>query len=144
MIIAIVIVTTVISGVIGAINVAFEKGDSRSWTEPYLPGETFPGNFDDYDDFRDFFNDYYQSGTGSRRELSAEDGAGLWGGDDAHLRRRQPAFSQDIYEKCSASIVAITSRISGEEYSWGTGIIMRTMGTLSQTAMCWMTPTPPW
>ncbi|MGE4353189.1 MAG: S1C family serine protease [Oscillospiraceae bacterium] len=114
-IIAIAVMVSVITTVFGMTGIL--TGNINNSASP-------DGDADNYDDFHDYFDNYYQSGTSSGINYlpMTEPDAGaemtLISGDGGRLSL------QDIYEKCSVSIVAITSSVDGNEYSWGTGIIL--------------------
>ena len=79
-----------------------------------------PGN---YDTFQEFFEDYFQSGSGSGvnylERTQPQPGMSLTLDEGAAER----LTLQDVYDKCIPSIVAITADLDGSYYSWGTGVI---------------------
>lgn len=107
-------------------------------SEPEL-GDGFPFNGDDAfpEDFREFFESYYTSDQTTQPSTIAPAGA-------APERRLElcsnqelsPLKLQELYEKCSPSIVSITawkdSRDNG--YYWGSGIVMSEDGYILTNA----------
>jgi serine protease Do len=91
-----------------------------------FPDGEFPddGSPEDYGDFDDYFDSYYDSSEADIGDIpTGETGTGVQmdifpsqNGEDLSL--------QDIYKKCSASVVGITGNVDETGYYWGTGIIM--------------------
>ena len=93
-----------------AYSYAYDFGDGGG-ASPVLPEEQ-------YDDFRDYFENYYTGSgevdipraptdTGMRLTLQAQRG------EELSLR--------EIYDRVGPAVVSITAYVDGEEYSWGTG-----------------------
>jgi serine protease Do len=107
---------SLVSGVLGA--VLEHIAEPPRFAEP-----TPPQMWDDTDDTRDFFRQYFQSGSGNNHlqrimpdaawtlELQSEPG--------------EEISLQEIYEKCIPSIVAIVVHYddSSTYFGWGTGVI---------------------
>jgi len=123
--IIIIVVTFIMLITIGVVSAFYSMIDSFSQAVvapvPELP---FYGEFtpDDYEDMQEYFEQFFQSGSGSGvNYLERTDAPGielsLVSGEGSELS------IQDIYDKCSPSIVGITSQMENG-YGWGTGVIM--------------------
>lgn len=84
--------------------------------------------FENYDDFRDFFEEYYgggtSSGVNSLERIDPDPSVAL----NLTKEHGKDLTLQEVYAKCSPSIVAITAQIDGMGYGWGTGIILTESG----------------
>ena len=91
------------------------------------PGFSIPdmGQPETYDDFREYFENYYQ--TSSDIDMPA---ASTGTGVTLPLQplRSQELSFQEIYAKVSPAVVGITAYLDGMEYSWGTGIVFTADG----------------
>lgn len=81
---------------------------------------TIPDSGEEYDDFRDYFENYYQTSDTvaiPQTELNPDVKLELMPqtGEELSL--------QDIYDKINPAVVGITTYIGGERYSWGTGVV---------------------
>jgi len=123
--IVIVVVTFIILIIAGFVSAFFSMVDgfSQAGVVP-IPDVPFYGEFtpDDYEDMQEYFEQFFQSGTGSGiNYLERTDAPGIElsfaSGEGEELS------IQDIYEKCSPSIVGITSKLE-KASGWGTGVIM--------------------
>ena len=84
------------------------------------------------EDWNEFFENYYQDVDTSKAEVNIQQGS-LPGGFTLAL---SPATGdglslQQLYEKCSPSIVAISGYIDGKSgYNWGTGVVLSADGLI--------------
>lgn len=87
-----------------------------------------------FDDFYDYFSDYYDSNiTGTTNVPRTATAAGV--SMQIIPARNETALTlQEIYRKCSSSIVAITAGVGKNGYYWGTGIIMTEDGYIVTNA----------
>ncbi|MGI6029063.1 MAG: S1C family serine protease [Candidatus Heteroscillospira sp.] len=90
---------------------------------PPIYNELLPPDPGDFDSFQEFFDNYYQSGAASGvnslERVTPEPGLELTVNNSGATR----LTIQEVYEKCSPSIVAITAELENGYYSWGTGVI---------------------
>ena len=119
---------------IAASSLAFSGSGSLSWTPSRTDGEW---GFEDYESYQDFFDSYYEtsasspSGGSSIPRATVEEGFEL-----APLPEQESAelTLQEIYEKCSPSVVGITAMVSDTSYFWGTGIVISESGFIATNA----------
>lgn len=121
---------------IAASSLAF-GGSSYSAASGRPQGSVSGADFGDYNDYRDFFNNYYENTSGS---LSGSSGIPrVDSADDFALEpvpepESEELSLQEIYEKCSPSVVGITAVVSDMSYFWGTGIVISENGYIATNA----------
>lgn len=83
------------------------------------------------EDFRDFFNSYYTQDdneiTGENTIAKAPTGADVTLDFTAAPESGELTLQQ-VYAKCSASVVAITATVDESGYNWGSGIVLTADG----------------
>ncbi len=109
-----------------------EGGSADGGFSAALPDDIDPN---DYENFRDFFENYYTETTddaGSNTIPTVQAGAGVTialesdGGEELSL--------SEIYALCIPSVVGITADVSESSYNWGTGIIFDADGYIVTNA----------
>ncbi len=77
------------------------------------------------DDFREFFEDFYTAAENSRTVIKIERAALPVEFECAVVPAGEELSLQELYRRCSPSIVAISGYIDGKSgYNWGTGVIL--------------------
>ena len=104
-----------------------DSGDSNfgQFIIPREDDDTMP------DDFRDFFESYYTATEDSRTKINIErtDLPGSF--SCAAVPAGEELSLQELYRRCSKSIVAISGYIDGKSgYYWGTGVILSSDGLI--------------
>ena len=93
--------------------------------------------FEDYDSYQDFFNGYYESSSGTLSGSSSIPRATVGSGfvlEPLPEPETEELSLQEIYEKCSRSVVGITAMVSDTGYFWGTGIVISEDGYIATNA----------
>ena len=92
------------------------SADRSGWTDG--SGVQVPGDY--YEDFRDYFDEYYQLSN----EIfmpRAETGAGV---RLSLLPRAEEELTlQEIYDRVSPAVVGISTYLDGQSFGWGTGVV---------------------
>ena len=102
----------------------------------YVPHGGSPDEPEQYADYREYFEHYYENAASSAGEIKlpeAETGTGV----TLTLTPRPEGGALDlagVYERCSSSVVAITSSAGDGRYIWGSGIIMTADGYILTNA----------
>ena len=112
-------------GLIIASSMLFSGSDQESSAD-FFPNEGLP------DDWQSYFDSYYTQVEGTEAEINLEKAAAV---PDFTLELKkagdQELTLQELYEKCSKSIVAIMGYVDGEDgYYWGTGVILSRDGLI--------------
>lgn len=104
-----------------------------SWPQLSTGGEP---SFEDYDDYREFFNGYYENTSGSLggSSIPRAEAAGELRLEPVPEPETEELTYQEIYEKCSPSVVGITAMVSDMSYYWGTGIVISEDGYIATNA----------
>lgn len=121
---------------IAATSLAFSgggEGGRVSWPQLSTGGEP---SFEDYDDYREFFNGYYENTSGSLggSSIPRAEAAGELRLEPVPEPETEELTYQEIYEKCSPSVVGITAMVSDMSYYWGTGIVISEDGYIATNA----------
>lgn len=83
------------------------------------------------DDFRDFFENFYTSTEDSRTNINIERSSLPKGFECSMAPAEEELSLQELYRRCSQSIVAISGYINGKSgYNWGTGIVLSEDGLI--------------
>lgn len=121
--------------VIAASALLFSR-DGRTVFPTVNPGqeEEFPGG--GYDDYRDFFDNYYDSSTSGIAESSIPrtESAGSFALEPVPEPESDELSLGDIYDLCYPSVVSITAMVSDTSYYWGTGILISEDGYIATNA----------
>ena len=106
----------------------------------YVPHGGSPDEPEQYADYREYFEHYYENAASSAGEIKlpeAETGTGV----TLTLTPRPARYLRvggldlaGVYERCSRSVVAITSSAGDGRYIWGSGIIMTADGYILTNA----------
>lgn len=122
---------------IAATALAFSSGSSPAVTLPAVdpsPVATDPG---DFDDFRDFFENYYTASDDTIKESSvkrAENGTGVTLNVSSSSGLPELSLGR-LYDECIDSVVGIIGTAGDlEGYYWGTGIVMTSDGYILTNA----------
>ena len=102
-----------------------------------VPGRDDGLHEDDYDDFRDFFADYYDSTPGilsGDSDIPRAEEAGDFSLEPVSEPDAEELSLQEIYAKCYPSVVSITAMVSDTSYLWGTGIVISEDGYIATNA----------
>ena len=81
------------------------------------------------DDYRDFFKNFYTATEDSRTQIKIERAALPVQFECSVVPAGEELTLQELYRRCSKSIVAISGYINGRSgYNWGTGVILSADG----------------
>lgn len=92
---------------------------------------------EEYDDYRDFFADYYESTSGSisgSSSIPRAEETGELSIEPVPEPDTEELSFQEIYAKCYPSVVSITAMVSDTSYFWGTGIVISEDGYIATNA----------
>ena len=112
---------------------------SRDGRTAFSPGSTESGGDlpeMGYDDFRDFFEDYYEGTTGgiSDSSIPKYQAAGGFSLEPVPEPETETLSLSEIYARCYPSVVSITAMVSDTSYYWGTGIVISEDGYIATNA----------
>lgn len=102
-----------------------------------VPGRDDGIHEEEYDDFRDFFADYYDSTPGALSgdsDIPRAEEAGDFSLEPVSEPDAEELSLQEIYAKCYPSVVSITAMVSDTSYLWGTGIVISEDGYIATNA----------
>ena len=102
-----------------------------------VPGRDDGIHEEEYDDFRDFFADYYDSTPGvlsGDSDIPRAEEAGDFSLEPVPEPDAEELSLQEIYAKCYPSVVSITAMVSDTSYLWGTGIVISEDGYIATNA----------
>ncbi|MFR5968206.1 MAG: trypsin-like peptidase domain-containing protein [Oscillospiraceae bacterium] len=102
-----------------------------------VPGRDDGIHEEEYDDFRDFFADYYDSTPGvlsGDSDIPRAEEAGDFSLEPVSEPDAEELSLQEIYAKCYPSVVSITAMVSDTSYLWGTGIVISEDGYIATNA----------
>ena len=120
---------------IAATSLAF-SGGSQAVVWPQT-GDSGQWSFEDYSDYREFFDSYYENTSTSSGSGSSIPRATV---EESFALQPQPTPEseeltlQEIYKKCAPSVVGITAMVSDTSFFWGTGIVISENGFIATNA----------
>ena len=120
---------------IAATSLAF-SGGSQAVVWPQT-GDSGQWSFEDYSDYREFFDSYYENTSTSSGSGSSIPRATV---EESFALQPQPTPEseeltlQEIYKKCAPSVVGITAMVSDTSFFWGTGIVISEDGFIATNA----------
>lgn len=120
---------------IAATSLAF-SGGSQAVVWPQT-GDSGKWSFEDYSDYREFFDSYYENTSTSSGSGSSIPRATV---EESFALQPQPTPEseeltlQEIYKKCAPSVVGITAMVSDTSFFWGTGIVISEDGFIATNA----------
>lgn len=120
---------------IAATSLAFSGGSQAvAWPQT---GDSGQWSFEDYSDYREFFDSYYENTSTSSGSGSSIPRATV---EESFALQPQPTPEseeltlQEIYKKCAPSVVGITAMVSDTSFFWGTGIVISEDGFIATNA----------